>query len=624
MEDLTGRQFGPYRVVASLGEGGMAAVYQAFQPSVDRYVALKVLSPEYTNDAQFLARFRREAKTVAQLQHPHILQVFEFGEVDGYTFLAMPYIQGGTLAALLKGNAVSLSVTARVIRQICAALDYAHAKGIVHRDMKPANILIDEGGNCLVADFGLAGIAAEESAAKLTLAGTLMGTPDYMSPEQAAGKPAGPESDIYSIGIILYEMLTGRVPFKGKTPREVANKHLTDVVPSPRSFNPAISADVQAVILKALARNRKDRFSSGKALATGLAAAMPSVPQIDTGFLTRDQAGAGVPSQVTHVLPDAPPTAQLSPPGASLAPMLAPTVVVPETSAAHVQTPDPVTSKRTPWVGIGVAVVLLLATSAAMLFKPGPADPAAVVATPSEPASAAATAATTTRAVAWATIPAGSFEMGCTRGDSECDDNESPRHNVRVGRPFELMTTELTVAMTRAAGRTVPGQPEWSRDDHPVVNINWDEAAALCRAMGGRLPTEAEWEYAARGGAVNARFPWGDDDPVATSSARNGARFNPSASTIAVASHGANGYGLYDMAGNVWEWVADWYGDYTTVTQSDPRGPQSGSSRVLRGGSWFNLPRSLRVSDRDFHTPTYSGGSDGVSYGVRCARDASR
>src|SRR3954468_1040720 len=156
MEDLTGRQFGPYRIVEPLGEGGMAAVYKAYQPVVERYVALKVLPRIYATDPQFVARFRREAKIVAQLQHPHIVPIFDFGEYDGYSVLAMPFISGGTLADLCKGKAVELRRAERIIRDVCEALTYSHAKGVIHRDLKPRNILIDESGNCLVADFGIA------------------------------------------------------------------------------------------------------------------------------------------------------------------------------------------------------------------------------------------------------------------------------------------------------------------------------------------------------------------------------------------------------------------------------------------------------------------------------------
>src|SRR5579871_3656885 len=195
MEDLAGREFGPFRVIAPLGQGGMAAVYKAYQPAMGRYLALKVLPRQYNADPQFLDRFRHEARILAKLQHPHILPVFDFGESDGYAFLAMPLVDGGTLTEMLKKGPLSLLAIGRIVEQICEALDYAHSKNIVHRDIKPSNILLDERQNCLVADFGLARIV--EGATIMTMAGTVMGTPAYMSPEQASGTKIGPASDIY-------------------------------------------------------------------------------------------------------------------------------------------------------------------------------------------------------------------------------------------------------------------------------------------------------------------------------------------------------------------------------------------------------------------------------------------
>jgi serine/threonine protein kinase len=274
MEEPSHRQFGPYRVVGALGEGGMATVYKAFQPAVNRYVALKVLSRAFIKDPQFLQRFRHEARILAQLQHPHILPIFDFGESEGYAYLAMPFINGGTLAAQLRGRPLSLNVTVRAIQQICDGLTYAHSKGIVHRDIKPSNVLVDESGNCLLADFGIAHLA--EGATKLTQTGMLMGTPEYMSPEQASGEHVGPASDIYSVGILLYELATGRVPYKAETPVAVAIKHLTAPLPPPRTINPALYPEVEAVVLKALAKVPAERFSSAADLAVALSHAAHS------------------------------------------------------------------------------------------------------------------------------------------------------------------------------------------------------------------------------------------------------------------------------------------------------------------------------------------------------------
>ncbi len=273
MENLTGRQFGPYQIVAPLGEGGMAAVYKAYQPGMERYVALKVLPRSYADDPQFLARFQREARLLAQLQHPHILPVFDFGQADSYTYIVMPFIQSGTLTDQLKGSPVSLARIRQVITQVGEALAYAHGRGLIHRDIKPSNILIDESGNCLLTDFGLARMV--EDAVNLTSTGTIMGTPAYMSPEQGSGQKIDARSDIYSLGVVLFEMATGRVPYRAETPIAVVFKHVQDPLPPARSINPDLPEAVELVILKALAKNPEDRYQTAGDLVRAIQAAIP-------------------------------------------------------------------------------------------------------------------------------------------------------------------------------------------------------------------------------------------------------------------------------------------------------------------------------------------------------------
>jgi len=273
MEDLTGKQLGPYQIVAPLGEGGMAAVYKAYQPAMDRYVALKVLPRHFASDPQFVTRFQQEARVVAQLQHPHILPVFDFGEADGYTYIVMPFVKSGTLTDLLKGPALSLQQVRTLVTQIGTALDYAHARGLIHRDVKPSNVLIDETGNCLLTDFGLAKIM--EGSIHLTTSGAIMGTPAYMSPEQGLGQKIDRRSDIYSLGVILYEMAVGRTPYVAETPMAVVIKHINDPLPPPHVVNPDLAEAVERVILKALAKNPFDRFATAGEMVRALQAAIP-------------------------------------------------------------------------------------------------------------------------------------------------------------------------------------------------------------------------------------------------------------------------------------------------------------------------------------------------------------
>jgi len=216
MEDLTGMRLGQYQVLAPLGEGGMAAVYKAYQPSVDRQVALKILPRHFASDPEFTGRFEQEAKLIAKLQHVHILPVYDFGEAEGYTYIAMPFIETGTLADLMHGQSMPPDQVREIITQVGEALAYAHERGLVHRDVKPSNILIDHAGNCLLTDFGIAKIV--EGTTKFTQTGAILGTPAYMSPEQIRGDKLDGRSDQYSLGIVLYEMVTGRPPFRAETP----------------------------------------------------------------------------------------------------------------------------------------------------------------------------------------------------------------------------------------------------------------------------------------------------------------------------------------------------------------------------------------------------------------------
>jgi WD40 repeat protein len=267
MNDLVGQTLGQYRIVEPIGEGGMATVYKAYQPGLDRYVAVKVLPPIHAKTPGFSERFLREAKAIAGLHHPNILPIYDFGQDDGYSFIVMRYIEGARTLRDVMAEPLSLGQIAGVIEQIAAALDHAHRQGVIHRDVKPVNVLMD-GDWALLTDFGLAKIT--EASVKLTGSGVGVGTPAYMSPEQGQGLEIDHRTDIYSLGIILFEMLTGKIPHEAETPFAIVLKRVTEPLPMPRSMNPEIPESIERVILKALATDPADRFESVGEMAKAL------------------------------------------------------------------------------------------------------------------------------------------------------------------------------------------------------------------------------------------------------------------------------------------------------------------------------------------------------------------
>lgn len=268
------QSFSRYEIRSELGRGGMATVYLAHDPYVRRDVALKVLPREYLHDPTFRTRFQREAQLVAALEHPAIVPIYDFGEENGQPFLVMRHMHGGSLADRLAHGPLPFPEVVRVIQRLASGLDRAHQQGIIHRDLKPANILFDQYRDAFLSDFGIAKLASETSG-RLTSANQVVGTLAYMSPEQAQGMKLDRRSDIYTLGTVLFQMLTGRLPFESETPMGMAVKHITETVPNVHRLRPGLPAGVETIIAKAMAKDPAQRYQVAGHMAHDLAALLP-------------------------------------------------------------------------------------------------------------------------------------------------------------------------------------------------------------------------------------------------------------------------------------------------------------------------------------------------------------
>ncbi len=628
------RELGGYRIIQYLGPGTMAEVYKAVQISVEREVAIKIMRPVLAEDWDFVAHFRHEAKIIAALEHPHILPVIDFGEQEGTLYLVTRYLTGGTLEDLIDRGLMPLSKALRYLNEIGEAIDYAHSQGIIHRDIKPQNVLLDAQGYPFVSDFGLAKIA---TATGLTRTGAgLSGTAQYLSPEIGMGQSADKASDIYSLGVVFYEMLTGELPFTADSPAAVMMKHIYEPVPSLADDRPDLAEALDPILARALAKAPADRYPTTRDFTLDVARALtPSAPSIEMAAAKPTALSTPAPfarvAWLPLVLRSLPAAWALGflviafigfvvlsgigkAPGAA-SPTAPPATGVPTRSASPLPPsstpPPPPTATVTP-----------------DLLTPTPTIPVVqrLVATPD--------------GMMLIYIPASEFLLGSADTDADALEDEKPQQPIYLDA-FWMDRTEVTVAQfQKFVGQTgyvtsaeqegggvvyspaelsvktaywkLPqgsGAPE-ATGRQPVTQVSWFDAKAYCEWAGRRLPTEAEWDKAARG-VQGALYPWGDlFDPARLNFCDRSCgapwRFSAfddtfgRASSVGLYPFGASPYSLWDMVGNVWEWVNDWYDfrGYYRFPPANPPGIETGDQRVARGGSWIDTPDRVRVAVR--------------------------
>ena len=584
MPEWIGKTVGKVRIDKYLARGGMAEVYLGSHLTLERPVAIKFLHSYIELDPDLLSRFQREARVVAGLRHPNIVQIFDFDTTNGHPYIVMEYLKGPTLANYLRrmheqNERIPPHQVARLLKGLTAALDYAHEQGIIHRDIKPSNILLDSKADeisldkpltndveAILTDFGLVRIV---DAVSQTASGMISGTPAYMSPEQARGDKTDHRTDIYSLGVVLYEMLAGRVPFEGESTTSVIYMQIN----SPPPPIEGIPSAVQDVMNRALTKDPNERYQSSRQMAIDFFLAIGMTAQAET---------------IHQTLP-----APLATAPASIEPLI-------EQNAVR----SPV------WIGVGIFSFLGLLVLAIGAFRLLPtltnsANPTEALSTEiTEPTLSTAPSLTVDlpEADGMVEIKSGNYEVG----RASTDDYHSATKNIALDGFWidQYQTTnrqyQLFIDNTGAQAAQISGG-----ENNPVRGVTWDQAVAYCSWAKKRLPTEAEWEAAGRGpGPAPQLYPWGND---VTAGGQTLAL--PDQDTYQVGTQLVNQSpnGVFDMVGNVWEWVGEPY-------SSVPEG-----YKILRGGRYGNLQDlayRLAVAPDDARYVKYAG--------FRCAADQVR
>ncbi|MFN7945835.1 MAG: SUMF1/EgtB/PvdO family nonheme iron enzyme [Blastocatellia bacterium] len=604
-DTMTGRVLGGrYQLDACIGSGGMGAIYKARRLHIGDTVAVKVLRPEVINDSLSRERFHREARAAAMLNHPNAVVIHDFGEdADGTAYIVMEFIEGKSLRQILAAErTINPARSYSILRQACAALEAAHRRGIIHRDIKPDNIILtnsdDLTDHVKILDFGIAKLrdktmdtaSLEKS---LTTVGTVIGTPHYMSPEQCQGEPADARSDIYSLGIVLYEMLTGSVPFTAKTPTGVAVKHVTEMPKPLVQMRADIPPAVEGVVMRALSKEPANRQQSALELAREFEAALQSGGHISTG---------SIQAQPTRTTPE---VAKASPTGNSVpvSEINAKPVVSNHGFETQVSKTGRDSRRARPFPIVTIVAVVLLAALAVgavwyVRHKRAQELAALAAATPA-PTPTLETAPSPTPVPdpvppeGMVYIKGGDFRMGRDDGDNI----DKPSTPVTV-RPFFIDLTEVTNEEYQKfldARPEYPAPPLW-KDRHfpageekmPVTDVSWDDASAYAAWAGKRLPTEEEWEFAARG-TDNLLYPWGMEWLPGRANVSESKNDKRRLMPVGSFPDGASPFKLLDMVGNAWEWTDSDLKAYPGGKLDIPAGFEHVKMKIIRGGS-FEVP----------------------------------
>ncbi|HVF24970.1 MAG TPA: bifunctional serine/threonine-protein kinase/formylglycine-generating enzyme family protein [Anaerolineales bacterium] len=601
MPEWIGKTIGNVRIDKLLARGGMAEVYLGLHRNLDRLVAIKLLHSYIEEEPLLIERFHREAKVVAGLRHPNIVQIFDFDTVDGHPFIVMEYLKGPTLATYLRHlhqrkKRIPPDQVARLLKEISVALDYAHKQGVIHRDIKPGNIILHNKTEditvdkpltndveAIITDFGLVRIM---NTASQTASGMVSGTPAYMSPEQARGDQTDHRTDIYSLGVVLYEMLAGRVPFEADSTLTVLHMQI-HTTPPPIA---GIHANVQQVIDRALVKNPDERYQTSRELAMDYYRSIGMTPQAAT-------------IQEAHPVRAAPSDASQSQP----IELRQVTEEKPQTKSEAVPKP---TRSRT-WIGVGIfslVCITLLAIGGYRLLSAGPILPNSTeTLSPEIPNTSISPLPSEAPSLPEATemvkVDAGTYEVGKDPADNYHTAPQSIALNEFWIDQYQTTNAEYEQYLTATGAPTPLVWP--SEQNHPVRGVTWDQALAYCGWLNKRLPSEAEWEAAGRGpGSDPQLYPWGDDPTDGGNALQL-----PNQNTYEIGSQPFNvsPLQLYDMVGNVWEWVGEPYRDLSPGT------------KILRGGRFSN------AVDLAYRLPVPSDDTNTVQYaGFRCAADQVR